>query len=82
MKRFIFYLSSGLLLCVVPAYASLKDQVLVVESDELDDSESLNRISGDIDLGFSLPEQSYESKDHYRPGPFGREEANDSRQSY
>ncbi len=56
---------------------SLKDQAFVVETDEDSRSESLNRISGQIDLGFTLPDQTYESSSHYRPGPFGREEIKD-----
>ena len=81
-----------LLFCFAAAFAvedplksvrsSMKDQVFVVESDDDSESESLNRISGQFDLGFSLPEQSFESSDHYRPGPFGREEAADKSQRY
>ena len=64
-------------------HGSLKDQAFVVETDENSQSESLNRISGQYDLGFTLPEQSYESSSHYRPGPFGREESKDkASQSY
>ncbi len=47
----------------------------VVESDDESASESLNRISGHIDLGFSSPEQSYESSDHYTPSPFAKEKS-------
>ena len=91
MKKIIFYVF-GLLCFCAPVFGvddplesvhkSLKDQVFVVETDENSESESLNRISGRIDLGFSLPDQSYNSPDHYRPGPFGREEAIDKSQSY
>ena len=63
-------------------HKSLKDQAFVVESGDDSESESLNRISGQFDLGFSLPEQSFESSDHYRPGPFGREQAADKNQRY
>ena len=64
------------------ASKSLKDQIFIVDSDENSESESLNRISGEYDLGFSSSEQSFESTDHYRPGPFGRADAYDTSQSY
>ena len=61
------------------SHKSLKDDVFVVETDESSDSDALNRIAGNIDLGFSAPEQSYDSSDHYRPGPFGRSDEMDSK---
>ena len=57
----------------------LKDSKYVVETGPDDDSDSLNRISGQYDPGFSAPEQSFSSSHNYRPGPFGREEAKDKR---
>ena len=57
----------------------LKDSKYVVETGPDDDSDSLNRISGRYDPGFSAPEQSFSSSHNYRPGPFGREEAKDKR---
>lgn len=45
------------------------NRVFVVETDEASATESLNRISGDIDLGFSAPEYSYESENHARHDP-------------
>ena len=59
------------------AHKSLKDQAFVIETDEESSAESLNRISGNIDLGFTLPDQEYESSSHSLPGPFGREETKD-----
>ena len=92
MKRSLFFWMMGLWVTMIPAisaedplssvHTSLKDQAFVVETDETSDSESLERISGHYDLGFSLPEQSYDSEDHYRPGPFGRAEAADRDQRY
>ena len=91
MKKIIFCTLSLLSFCVLvfceedpltPVHKSLKDQAFAVETDENSVSDSLNRISGKIDLGFSAPEQSYDSSDHYRPGPFGRQEATDHSQSY
>ena len=61
---------------------NLKDESFVVETDETSVSDSLNRISGKIDLGFATPEQTYTSEDHYRAGPFGRAEQQDKSQSY
>jgi hypothetical protein len=63
-------------------HRSLKDDVFVVETDESSDSDALNRISGNIDLGFSAPEQSYNSSDHYRPGPFGRSDEMDEKDQH
>ena len=88
MKK-TFFCFLGLLLSCSAAFCSdqdplsmhrsLKDEAFVVETDENSVSDSLNRISCNIDLGFSAPEQSYDSSDHYRPGPFGRAEAADPR---
>ena len=52
---------------------NVKDTVFVVETDEESASESLDRISGKIDLGFSAPDQSFKASDQYAPGPFGRQ---------
>lgn len=51
----------------------------VVETDEKDLSESLNRIAGDIDMGFSAPEPESESENHYSPGAMGRSRAMENR---
>ena len=85
MKRF-FIVIVFLFLChglgvaeetKVSSKPSLKDEMFVVESSG-DTSESLNRISGKYDIGFSLPFQSYESPSHYKPGPFSGAESHDS----
>ena len=60
---------------------SLKDQIFVVETDSAIESESLNRISGQYDSGFSSPDQSYDSPDHHAAGPFAREKAEDKKNS-
>ena len=52
---------------------SLKDSALTVETDPQSADESINRISGDYDRGYSSSEYSFKSPDHYKPGPFGRQ---------
>ena len=54
-------------------HKSLKDEAFVAETDQDSVADSLNRISGDIDLGFTDPEQTFKSEDQYKPGPFGRQ---------
>jgi hypothetical protein len=56
---------------------SLKDDVFVVETSEEDAAESLNRISGNIDRGFSSEDYTYQSEHHYKAGPFGQTAAMD-----
>ena len=56
------------------ARKSLKDEIFTVETDETSASESLDRVSGNIDLGFAALDQTYQSTSHYRPGPFGRQD--------
>ncbi len=51
----------------------LRDGSFVLETDEQSASDSLNRISGNIDTGFSAPENSYESQEHAGAGPFEKE---------
>ena len=52
---------------------TLADDPFSVSTDDLDSSESLNRVSGEIDLGYSSSEQSYESKARGYQGPFNQE---------
>lgn len=74
MRKIIICLLS--ILFITPsAYASLKNEAFVIETDEESSTDSLNRIAGDIDLGFTDPDQEYQSPDHYRPGPFGHQDA-------
>ena len=47
---------------------SLRDHAFVVETGDEDASESLNRISGKIDLGFALPQYSYKAQHQGRQG--------------
>ena len=47
----------------------------VVETDPDSVADSLNRISGTIDTGFAPKSQVYHSENHYKPGPFAREQA-------
>jgi len=50
------------------------DTLFVVATDEESAAESLNRVSGDIDLGFSSPEQTYKSTSHTKLGAYQRSE--------
>ena len=92
MKKIFFLALTALTFCV-PASAgedpfavthkSLKDQAFVIETDEESAAESLNRVSGKIDLGFTTPDQEYEASDQYHPGPFGQQDSKDNySQSY
>ena len=92
MKKIFLFTFIALALCT-PLFAnddpfadprkSLKYQTFVVETDKDSSAESLDRISGKYDLGFSTPDQEYDSSDHYQAGPFGRQDAQDkTRQSY
>ena len=58
-------------------HRSLKDEVFVVETQEDDATQSLNRVSGNFDLGFAPEEYTYHSDHHYKAGPFGQSEAMD-----
>ena len=49
-----------------------RQKLFEVETTEEDAAESLNRISGDIDRGFSSPEQTYESASHGKAGPLAK----------
>ena len=58
-----------------PGKKTLQEDVFSVSTEDLDLSESLNRVSGQIDTGYSSPEQSFHSKDHGQAGPFARQKA-------
>ena len=47
---------------------SLRDHAFVVETGDEDASESLNRVSGKIDLGFASPQNSYKAQHEGRQG--------------
>ena len=57
------------------AHGSLRDSVFSFDSSEDNPSESLNRIAGYIETGKIPKDQAVKSANHYRPGPFGREQA-------
>lgn len=61
-----------------PYTGSLRDSLYVVESSELDPTESLNRVSGNIDRGFAGSDSSYQSASHYVAGPFGQQDLRDN----
>ncbi len=61
-----------------PYTGSLKDSLYVVDSSDLDPTESLNRVSGNIDRGFSGSDSSYQSASHYLAGPFGQQDGRDN----
>jgi len=42
----------------------------------------LNRVSGRIDMGFAPEDNSYHSEHHYKPGPFGRQNAAADKSQY
>ncbi len=60
---------------------AVEDQRFVVETDEESAAESLNRISGDVDRGYSLPEQTYQSDHHTKAGAFQRSEEVSNKQA-
>ena len=60
---------------------SLMNNGFVFETNDESASESLERVSGKIDMGFSAPENSYKSGDQYAPGPFSKEKAEVNKQS-
>ena len=58
----------------------LSMETFVVETNEDMASESLDRISGHIDTGFSAPENTYKSEDQKGIGPFAKEKAEEDKQ--
>ena len=77
MRYFFKYTSIALTLLLVPQFGFAEeadsqqngtgyhsDRLFVVETDEESAAESLNRVSGTIDLGFAAPEYTYQSKNH------------------
>ena len=59
---------------------SLMDSAFVLETDQESASESLERISGKIDMGFSAPENSYRSEEHPGAGPFAKQKSEEAKQ--
>ena len=86
MKKISLFLISFLFISC-SAQAGLKDDLkagsFIVETDEDSATDSLNRIAGDIDLGFTSEDQEYKSPDHYQPGPFALQNSEEkAKQSY
>ena len=75
--RFLILLVLFLVPCVtLRAEDADSKRLFVFETSEESASESLERISGgEYDLGFSAPSQSFDSPDHYTPGPMGRQKS-------
>ena len=80
--RKVFFLFFFLFSITAPAFPGgddfskpLKDGVFSVSTDDMNSSDSLNRVAGTYDKGFSSPEQSYKSKEHAGAGPFAHEKA-------
>ncbi len=70
IKRLFFILFLSAAFSSLPCQAvSLKESLFVVETDEDSARQSLDRISGQIDMGFSRPEQTYESENHTKIDP-------------
>ena len=70
-------------LVVAEPKKSLKEDIFSVSTQDMDSSDSLNRIAGKYDTGFSSAEQSYVAKEHAGAGPLAHEKAQmDSKGSY
>lgn len=53
--------------------ATLQDDPFSISTEDLDASESLNRVSGNVDRGFSSPEQSYVANNRDYTGPLSQD---------
>ena len=60
---------------------SMANSGFVIETNEHMAAESLERISGKIDRGFSDPENTFKSDDHYGVGPFAKERVEEKKQT-
>lgn len=60
----------------------LKESLFEVSTDDFDASDSLNRVAGEIDMGFTSRDSSYRSKNHQAASPFAREKAEMDAQPY
>lgn len=54
---------------------NLQQEIFSISSEELDSTDSLNRIAGDFDRGYSSPEQSFKSSNQAPASPFAREKS-------
>ncbi len=61
---------------------SLMDESFVVETSDSDATDSLNRISGNIDTGFAPEGSTYQSNHHGRSGPFANNDAHQAGNAY
>ena len=60
---------------------SLMNSGFVMETDDQSSAESLERISGKIDTGFSAPENTYKTEERPGAGPFAKEKAEEKKQT-
>ena len=60
---------------------SLMNSTFVFETDQESAAESLERISGKIDMGFSAPEDTYKTEERPGAGPFAKEKAEEKKQT-
>ena len=60
---------------------SLMNSAFVLETDDESAIESLERISGEIDRGFSSPKNTYKSEERPGAGPFAKEKAEEKKRS-
>ena len=61
---------------------SLMNNGFVIETNDENAAESLERVSGKIDTGFSTSENSYRSGDQYAPGPKAETNKQDNPTAY
>ena len=59
---------------------SLMNSAFVLETDQDSAAESLERISGKIDMGFSAPENTYKTEERPGAGPFAKERSEAQKQ--
>ena len=59
---------------------SLTNTAFVLETNDGDAAESLERISGKVDMGFSAPENTYQTEERPGAGPFAKEKAEEKKQ--
>ena len=62
-------------------HETLLNKALVVETDEDTAKDSLNRVSGTVDLGFSAPENSYKTEERPGGGPFEKAKAEERKRA-
>ena len=60
---------------------SLINSTFVLQTDQESAAESLERISGKVDMGFSAPEDTYKTEERPGAGPFAKEKAEEKKQT-